>query len=57
MKNDGIKVILVHPLKKKLEEYYSKFGFKIIKNVPTNIGRKQYYGKEIEGHIMLLELE
>jgi hypothetical protein len=56
MKDRKIKSILLHPLKKGLEHYYREFGFEIIKNVPTNIGRKQYYGKEIEGHIMLLEL-
>ena len=56
MNDKGIKTILVHPLKKELEKYYSSFGFKIIVNVPNNIERKQYFGKHIEGNIMYLEL-
>jgi predicted acetyltransferase len=56
MKEKGIKTIIVHPLNKELEQYYSKFGFKIISDIPTEIGRKQYYGTHIEGNIMILEL-
>jgi hypothetical protein len=56
IKEQGINTILVHPLNSELEKYYGNFGFKIIPNVPTNIGRKQYFGQHIKGHIMYLEL-
>lgn len=55
MKHKGIKTILVHPLTKELEKYYSKFGFISIPKVPLEIGEK-YYFETIGGHLMYLEL-
>jgi hypothetical protein len=55
MRDKGIKTIFVHPLNKDLEIYYKRFGFIPIKNVPLQLGRKQYY-ESIGGSIMYLEL-
>jgi len=59
MKEEDIKTILVYPLNRDLEKYYSEFGFKIIPNVIRNINsdnRKYYYENNNQGRIMYLEL-